>query len=291
MSSANFASPLVVQSPGNIIYSASWNAEFANIKANCNPDGLAAYQDDLATKHAQSDPAAGLASSLAVELEQLRFVIARLAGTTNWDDEPDAVATDLVPVGSIMAFYDFNGLVTFNTDNWVYCDGTVLSDAASPLNGQTLPDLSGRYLVGFGTDGGGDIDSAAWATAAVGNTSHQIDIAHTHTGPNHSHGVGSYQFKTFEIVQTVGYLHSWKGYNSGGTAIEIWKASTSGGGTATDEGLTVMTNFGNTTVPFYTASGTGTSASDGTGATGSSLSSTQSIQPRSLRVRFIMRKR
>ena len=151
MASANFASPLTAQSPGNIIYSATWNAEFANIKANCNPAGLAAYQDDIATKHSSLDPATGLAGSLAEEIEHLRFVIARLANTTNWDDVPDATLAAAVPIGTIIAHYDFNALATFDPDYWAFCDGSVLVDSSSILDGQTLPDLSGRYLVGFGS--------------------------------------------------------------------------------------------------------------------------------------------
>lgn len=55
----------------------------------------------------------------------------------------------LDPIGTIEAFYDFGGLLTFNTTYFAYCDGSVLVDANSPFNGQTLPDLSNRYMVGF----------------------------------------------------------------------------------------------------------------------------------------------
>jgi len=97
-----------------------------------------------------------------------------------------SVGGSLVPIGSIIAFYDFGAALTFDTDNWVYCDGSTATVGGSS---RTLPDLSGRYLVGFGgaTDGAGDIDTATWATAAVGNSLHQVDIAHTHTGPSHTH--------------------------------------------------------------------------------------------------------
>lgn len=96
------------------------------------------------------------------------------------------------PVGSIIPFYDFDDLATFDSDYWAYCDGSTISDGDSPLDGETLPDLSGRYLVGFGTDGGGDIDSASWATAAVGNVDHELDLSHTHTGPSHTHDLSNH---------------------------------------------------------------------------------------------------
>lgn len=104
------------------------------------------------------------------------------------------------PIGSIIPFYDFNAAVTFDTDAWIYCDGAVISDASSPLDGLTLPDLSNRYLVGFGTEGGGDIDSAAWATPAVGQASHQINIQHAHTMTGHNHTGPSHDHDlTFDI--------------------------------------------------------------------------------------------
>ena len=56
-----------------------------------------------------------------------------------------------LPIGSIIPFYDFNALVTFDTNYYRYCDGSVLTYAASPLDGETLPDLSGRYIVEFGS--------------------------------------------------------------------------------------------------------------------------------------------
>jgi hypothetical protein len=101
------------------------------------------------------------------------------------------------PIGSIVAHYDYNAALTINSDYWRYCDGS--SVTITGIGTQTLPDLSNRYLVGFGTEGGGDIDTAAWATAAVGNASHQVDLSHTHTfttgaGGAHSHGAGTLQF-------------------------------------------------------------------------------------------------
>lgn len=115
MAAANFASPLTAQSPGNIIYSATWNAEFANIKANCNPDGLAAYQDDIATKRSQVDPATGLAGSLAEELEQLRFAVNRMMGsTTYWFDVPPAGLDDVAAKADGAASSTDNALARFD---------------------------------------------------------------------------------------------------------------------------------------------------------------------------------
>ena len=116
------------------------------------------------------------------------------------------------PIGTIIPFYDFNAALTFNADYWAYCDGSAKTIAG--IGSQTLPDLSNRYLVGFGTEGGGDIDIAAWATAAVGAASHQVDLSHTHgtgsyagpshthTGPSHSHTVDNHTHTISNHVHT-----------------------------------------------------------------------------------------
>lgn len=184
------------------------------------------------------------------------------------------------PIGSILPFYDFNGNLTFSASYWKYCDGST-HDFGGAVGVQTLPDLSNRYLVGFGTEGGGDIDSAGWATAAVGQASHQIDISHTHTGASHTHAVGTLQFQT---ATTTGGPSSFNLFNSSGTPVSVivWPTTfTVGSGTALAQLSTLATG--------YTANGTGATASGGNGATSSAGSSTQTIQPRSIRCRFIMR--
>lgn len=96
----------------------------------------------------------------------------------------------LVPIGSIIPFYDFNGALTFNGTYWAYCNGqtkTVLG-----VGSTALPDLSNRYLVGFGTEGGADMGSAAWDATAVGAASHQVSLAHTHTVASHTHDLANH---------------------------------------------------------------------------------------------------
>jgi hypothetical protein len=240
-----------------------------------------------------------------------------------------------VPVGSIIPFYDFNAAVTFDTDYWRYCDGSVLAYAASPLDGLTLPDLSNRYLVGFGTEGGGDIDTAAWNAAPIGNASHQVDLqhshantlstnapttssggshdhvvaGHTHSIAQHTHGAGSLQFKTMQC--DAGTAVHFYAYDSDGTAHQITDGEAGDGGG--QRGLDAKPD-GTGPYTFYTKDGTGTTASDGPTSTGSNTSTTdsqgahthtvshthtitnvnsgstaQDVQPRSIRVRFIMR--
>lgn len=164
----------------------------------------------------------------------------------------------IIPIGSILPFYDYNGALTFNTTIFAYCDGsTKVVGGVS----RVLPDLSNRYLVGFGSEGLGDIASATWATPAVGNASHTINIAHHHTyykSINHTHTYGG------EVSsQNTGNSVSYAGLINSGTRYYH---------THNYSGTTNNPNTGNAT-----------------DVTSDDLSASQSIQPRSIRVRFIMR--
>lgn len=69
----------------------------------------------------------------------------------------------IVPIGSIMAWTNHITGTPALPDGWKLCDGTAISDADSPMNGQTVPNLnsatstfgnaSGRYLRGSTTSG------------------------------------------------------------------------------------------------------------------------------------------
>lgn len=220
--------------------------------------------------------------------------------------ELQAVSLSVVPVGTILPFYDFNALVAFDGNLFKYCDGSGIVDADSPLNGQTLPDLSRRYLVGFGTDGGGNIDTDGWDTAPVGNINHLINLqhshtvdSHTHTGPSHTHNMGNHTHSgPSHFHDVVGNTAAIAG---GGTA----DFSTGAGTLDIDPGDPNIQGQHTHGINFSSALGgggatsgpsTNTTSSSGTGDTGSTspgtdnqLSTAQSIQPRSIRVRFIMR--
>lgn len=64
-----------------------------------------------------------------------------------------------VPIGMPQPFLkNFPGVPALPA-NWAECNGQVLNDAGSPLNGQTLPDLNGaggpqRFLRGASVSGG-----------------------------------------------------------------------------------------------------------------------------------------
>ncbi len=61
----------------------------------------------------------------------------------------------VMPIGSISAWHKTLPGVPALSDNWVECNGQTLNDAASPLNGQVIPNLNGeaRFLRGGATSG------------------------------------------------------------------------------------------------------------------------------------------
>lgn len=207
-----------------------------------------------------------------------------------------------VPIGSVIPWQDY-GILTFDPVYWQYCDGSAI--ASGPLNGQSTQDMSGRYLVGFGTDGGGNIDTAPWAVGAVGNAGNQINIAHTHdmgnhthSGPSHIHAGGSLIFQTFEVVAG-GTGTQLNGWDATGSATQLFSEYDQSAGVGAGDtfkypggnpgiGVTYWTRDGGT-AGFTAASGTGATGTPSTNTTSSSLSATQSIQPISIRVRYIIR--
>lgn len=197
-------------------------------------------------------------------------------------------APQLVPIGAIIPFYDFDGAATFDPIYWSYCDGSAIASPTSPLFGQLTPDLSGRHLVGFGTDGGGDIASDAWATAAVGNSGNTINIQHSHTGGAHTHGGGTLRFQTMIMSGFGGApATSGSGYDINGISKSLFSSAQ----ISYQAGATIArsTTWANAPEQFYTGASSGVSASGGAVSTGAALSITQSIQPISIRVRFIIR--
>jgi hypothetical protein len=74
------------------------------------------------------------------------------AGKASWQ----AASSGGVPIGSIQAWAKSMPGTPALPVGWVECNGAVLSDVASPYNGQTIPNLNGtsRFLQGAATSGG-----------------------------------------------------------------------------------------------------------------------------------------
>jgi hypothetical protein len=95
------------------------------------------------------------------------------------------VSKALPPIGTIIPFYDY-GVLTVDPTYWVPCDGNIHIVGGSS---RLLPDLSNRYLVGFGTEAGKDIITDLFDVAPRGAPSHQISISHSHTVDSHTHPI------------------------------------------------------------------------------------------------------
>ncbi len=226
------------------------------------------------------------------------------------DNACQVLAKSMPPVGSIIPWYNFGvgaGALAgaLDTDYWAYCDGNAIPAVGGVLDGQLTPDLSNRYLVGFGTEAGGDIGTAAWL-AALGNelgaANHRINLAHVHTGPSHVHTGPSHvhtiaeHVHVFSISSHTGYegAHYHVGLFHNGNPGDIEDSGGNGNtGPAIPANhrhsiiLTGTTNLGGPT--GTAAAGTGNTGASGTANTGTNLSATQSIQCRSIRVRWIIR--
>jgi hypothetical protein len=205
----------------------------------------------------------------------------------------------LVPIGTIIPFYDF-GSLSFDTDIWKHCDGSNVTDPTSPLFGQTTPDVSGRYLVGFGTEGGGDIDSATFSSTPVGLDGHVFNNEHRHRepSPGHTHGAGSMRFKWYEYHNPGGKFdplqsRTWQQNGTQRTDYIIreclWEGS-SGLECVLGLGSGAELGMGGGDIPFWTQRDSGVGSTDETRPyMDYRQSSAQTIQPKSIKVRFLMR--
>lgn len=303
-----------VESDGNTIFADHYNSEFNNIREGMLPRNFSAVSTNASLWGAVTDPGESGSESLPTdttgEIRRLKSVLKEITGKSYPYASPSVNLTQIYPVGSIIAHYDFNAAVSVDLNTWAYCNGQTISDSTSPINGLTTPDLSNRYLVGFGTEANTDIGSAAFNSTVVGSASHQINTTHTHelTGTHthvadHSHPAGSLQFKVLESFSYIipPPVRGYGVYDSSGTAIRIvpvGTASTSGSGTSLSTSQYVGAATLTSAVPtIYTvAGGTGSTSTKNINTTAgtntvsaSGGSSTQSIQPRSVRVRYLVR--
>ena len=103
----------------------------------------------------------------------------------------------LPPIGTVSAWLkDLPGVPTNIAPRWVECNGQVLSDPESPLNGQTIPDLNGasgtqRFLRGKTTSGGtGGSESHSHSIPLTGGIQ-GYSGSKTHIGGGSTGGAGT----------------------------------------------------------------------------------------------------
>lgn len=208
------------------------------------------------------------------------------SGLPSW--QAPASGSVSIPIGAIIAWNDFNGLLALDA-NFRYCDGSVINAPGSPIDSQTTDDLSGAYIVGYGTLGAGDIGTAPYDATPTGNANHQINLTHTHTisgaaidgllstanGLTSSINTGTMSNDDSSIAADVYYVRD----NDGVTKNDHHFAIDPGINDREGQHIHDMPSLSHN----HTISGSGSTN------TGSGLSSTQSIQPRSQRYRMIIR--
>lgn len=187
-------------------------------------------------------------------------------------------------VGEIRMMHTFNTTLSLPR-GWMKCNADVVNQtnydalhgggayttdgiAASPLLNKNLPSALSKYPVGVSTT----TQTGSSAITYVGNASNQVNLSHTHTTPDHNHLW--YDEKGNGVADA--------SFDINGDGLDISIDSDTGG--AGDNAISVITktgaaeHLGNN---FYTQ--------DANPTTNSSGSSTQSIQPHSFEVIYLIK--
>jgi len=147
-------------------------------------------------------------------------------------------------------------------DGFAIADGSLVSDAASPFNGENLPDLTDKFVRGTTSVGnvgntGGTLshshthDHESQATSKAGNHQHTVNPPPITVSGSHNHVWSRYTGDDSRI---------WRAWNSGGTTtFEMinWPnnaglVSTSSGESSTSPGRPIPSADGDDSVNFYT---------------------------------------
>src|SRR4029453_5543830 len=165
---------------------------------NLEPPKVDDYSLSLAQMQAMTDPgelgSESLATSLAGELERIRFAIKELKGTTHWYQSVPVALLGLYEPGDIKPTARSTA-----SAGWLLCDGLQVSrttyavhfsaigvpyGAGDVVGTFTVPDLRGRVPVGVGQGAG---LSVVWARGQqLGAEVHGLTVNEM---PSHAHGV------------------------------------------------------------------------------------------------------
>lgn len=175
-------------------------------------------------------------------------------------------------VGEVKEFHTFGGTLPIPS-GYMIANGDVVNEtnydaihgagayaadgvASSLLLNKNLPDMIGKYAVGAAAT----VQDGTSAITSVGNAGNQVNLNHTHSGPNHNHA--------WMVSQFIGNNTT---YDAAGNSFDPGQYNFAGGGgsTSLDIGKSPATTY-------YTNNASGT--------TGDALSTTQSIQPESIEV-------
>jgi hypothetical protein len=286
MSQAQFTIPLITVIPGQLITAALWNNEFVNLQTNLNPSGIGGYSDTDTQMQIQTAPYPGSvtshASSLAGELERVRYQISQILGPTTpafWYAAPPTNLTALagiaLPLGAVIDYHS----ATPPNSNFLLANGQAIgrsafaglnalySAASYPFgngDGSTtfnLPNYTDRMSITAGNlyalaATGGAVNATLAAnqipTSSLGVS--VTDPGHNHIQNAHSHG-----------VTDPGHTHLEKGDTTGGGSGAAVSGNFGFSGTDTTTGNTTAS----ATTGVTTNNATATNNANTTGITAS----------------------
>ncbi len=159
-----------------------------------------------------------------------------------------------VPVGTVINWWRQDANTPLPTGDWAIADGSVVTDTASPLYGQALPNLTDRFVMGVSSANIGQTGGSNTLNLAHNHTV----MSHTHTLPSHNHSSGTLQADVAVANDRV-YV---KRYNGSG-----WAASH-----ADSTGSTHTNNYWSE----YAADVDGSTGSSAVGTSGESAPNTDS---------------
>jgi hypothetical protein len=97
-------------------------------------------------------------------------------GSIKAEDLAAGTIPSQMPVGTVIAWWRADANTPLPSGDWKIADGSIINDAASPLNGKTLPDLRNRFVMG--------VDSSTVGQLGGTNT---LNLSHSHTVASHTH--------------------------------------------------------------------------------------------------------
>ena len=96
-------------SAAETLTAADLNAEFDNVLAESDPDGIDDASTDAAAMNTTADPypaAASLATNLREEIHRLRYVIKQITGEAQWYIDPDFAISDVTATATELNLND-----------------------------------------------------------------------------------------------------------------------------------------------------------------------------------------